>query len=101
MEMRSKRLKPSNSDSMAVSTLVGNLLLANFGPGDRFMPNMTGVRRLVPSCLAVAFTCRQLCMAVTPIYYSREMFAVSLTSMVIALEIAQDFAVANGPENAR
>ena len=38
---------------------------------------------------------------VTPIYYSQNWFAVSLTSMVTALGKVQDFVAAIGPENAR
>ena len=58
-------------------------------------------KRLVPSRLAVAFACRQLYLEVTPIYYSDNWFAVSLTSTVAALGKVQDFVVAIGPENAR
>lgn len=58
-------------------------------------------RRLVPSRLAVAFTCRQLYLEVTPIYYSQNWFAVPLISKVIALGEVQDFVTAIGAENAR
>ncbi len=58
-------------------------------------------RRLVPSRLAVAFACRQLYLEVTPIYYSHNWFAMSLTSMVTALGKVQDFVAAIGPGNAR
>lgn len=58
-------------------------------------------RRLVPSRLAVAFTCRRLYLEVTPIYYSFNWFAMSLTSMVTALKQVQAFVEAIGPENVR
>lgn len=58
-------------------------------------------RRLVPSRLAVAFTCRLLYLEISPIYYSHNCFAMPLTSMVTALEEAQNFVTAVGPENAR
>ena len=58
-------------------------------------------KRLVLSRLAVAFTCRQLYLEVTPIYYSDNWFAVPLISMVTAQGEAQDFVTAIGPENAR
>lgn len=57
-------------------------------------------RRLVPSRLAVAFTYRQLYLEVTSIYYSQNWLGIPLISMVTALEEAQDFVTAMGPENA-
>lgn len=58
-------------------------------------------KRLVSSRLTVAFTCRQLYLEVTPIYYSFNWFAMSLTSMVTAPGQVQAFVRAIGPENAR
>lgn len=58
-------------------------------------------RRLVPSRLSIAFACRQLYLEVTPIYYSQNWFAISLTSIVTALRKVQDFVIATRPENAR
>lgn len=58
-------------------------------------------RRLIPSLLAIAFTCRQLYLEVTPIYYSHNWFAMPLISMEAALEKTQAFVTAIGPENAR
>ena len=58
-------------------------------------------RQMVPSRLAVAFACRQMYLEVTPIYYSQSCFALSLISMVTALENAKGFAIAAGPDNAR
>ena len=58
-------------------------------------------RRLVPSRLAIAFTCRQLYLEVTSIYYSHNWFAMPLISVEAALEETQAFVTAIGPENAR
>ena len=58
-------------------------------------------KRLVPSRLAVAFTCRQFYLEITPIYYSHNWFAVPLTSKETALGAIRDFVTDIGPENAR
>lgn len=58
-------------------------------------------RRLVPSRLAIAFTCRQLYLEVTPIYYSHNWFAMPFISVENAQGKTQDFVTAVGPDNAR